>query len=180
VRTTRCAPRVLAAMGPEAAAVSGWVGVNPPRGWGRHGAAASGHRTREPGRGVGDPAKRETPRGPAADRACPVASEASRSVRPTLRAKEDPARSAKKKAGSQGCSGPEVSVARQAGQYSNGYLVSPSHLLGGGTHAVDAVRRVRREPRAVLISCRVALVVGERASAVCVSVCPRRHAASVC
>jgi len=62
----------------------------------------------------------------------------------------------------------------------NGYLVSPSHLLEGGTHAVDAVRQVRREPRAVLISCRVALVVGGRASAVSVLACPRRPAASVC
>lgn len=35
----------------------------------------AGHCARESRRGVGDPAKRETPGGPGADRACPVASE---------------------------------------------------------------------------------------------------------
>jgi len=53
-------------------------------------------------------------------------------------------------------------------------------ILGGARHAVGAVWRICREPRAVLISCRVALVVGRRASAVSVSACPQRPAASVC
>jgi len=73
-----------------------------------------------------------------------------------------------------------LDLAAVAEDNGNGYLVSPSHLLGGGTHAVDVVRRVRREPRAVLISCRVALVVGGRASSSGVSAWVRRPAASVC
>lgn len=71
-----------------------------------------------------------------------------------------------------------VDLAAVADGKPNGYLtISP---YWGARHAVNAVRRVFRGPGALLMFCRVASVVGERASAVSVSACPRRPAASVC